>query len=296
MGMVWPELTGARDGRMGDDSWVTRHNRFVFLTRGGRLVVASLAVMPAFGSESYLAPWPAPEVWHHEGLTRDAAEAAGFSRAAGGEIAFHATYIDHYLVNPLWRLRGGLARVRAARAIRDDLATLHFDDLPTPEAVTAAWQRYLGGTVAALLWAENAWRQGRPGAGAGADAVASARQVIGLGLHAVQDFASHSTWINHPDRRTATWREWSAAGGEIADLTTGAVESQGSVRHGDLGLRRAGWHPAAVPLRWGIATPAWLTAHSPGISTPAGRRRSACWAAVMRWWVTSPAMRPSLRR
>lgn len=241
----------------------------MILARGTRLALAGLgavAVVPSFGSESYLASSPAPEIWHHEGLTLDAGAAAGWSARAASDLAFHATHVDHYLVNPLWRARGGPARWSASRAIRRDLATLHFDDLPTPALVARAWQRHLAGTVAALLWAAHGWEHDDHVDGDARRWIAAARQAVGLGLHAVQDFASHSTWINRPERRRATWREWLAVGGAVDDVVTGAVESDGGPRHGDLGLRRPGWHPVRVPLRWGIATPAWLTAHEGGIN------------------------------
>lgn len=232
------------------------------MTSPVRVVRSAAGLIPVFGSEGFLAPWPNPAVWHHEGLTRDAAREAGWSRAAAADLAFHATYVDHYLLNPLWRLAGGRRRLRAAGWIRDDLETLHFDDLTTPEEVSLAWRRYLSGTLCALLWSAVA---PLPSAGASArrTRVACARGAIGLGLHAVQDFYSHSTWIDVPTRRTATWDEWS---GSVTDLRTGAVTGDGVPRHGEIGLRPRVAHPASVPLRAGFGTPSWLTGIGDGIN------------------------------
>ena len=76
---------------------------------------------------------------------------------------------------------------------RDALTALHFDDLTSTAQVRSVWRRILGGTVAGLVWA------------AEHDDVAAARHVIGCGLHSIQDFYSHSNWVDAADRRTRTW-------------------------------------------------------------------------------------------
>ncbi|TGO05228.1 hypothetical protein [Serinibacter arcticus] len=255
-----------------------------------RALAAGRALVPGFGSEAFLAPWPDRRVWHHEDLTREAAAAQGFDDGAATVLAFHATYVDHYLLNPLWLASGGPARVRAARAVRADLETLHFDDLDGPEAVQRAWRRYLGGTVCALLWAAHG-DLGVPGQGPTAERrTALARQAVGLGLHAVQDFASHSTWIDDPARRGRTWWEWRDAGGDTTDVVTGGVDGPGAVRHGDLGLRWRGRQGVAIPLRGHVSTPRRLTGAGAGINLDT--RWQARVGARGRTWRPDGALEP----
>ena len=147
--------------------------------------------------------------WYHELITRDGAVAAGWQgpggpgTAAGSTaadaLAWHADYVDSYLYNPLWWFGptsgGGPARLGAALMARSELIKLHFDDLASTVQIRRMWQRYLGGTVAALVWA------------AEHDDIHAARNAIGCGLHAMQDFYSHSTWVDAGGRRTLTWFE-----------------------------------------------------------------------------------------
>ncbi len=147
--------------------------------------------------------------WYHELITRDGAVAAGWQgpggpgAAAGSTaadaLAWHADYVDSYLYNPLWWFGptsgGGPARLGAALMARSELIKLHFDDLASTVQIRRMWQRYLGGTVAALVWA------------AEHDDIHAARNAIGCGLHAMQDFYSHSTWVDAGGRRTLTWFE-----------------------------------------------------------------------------------------
>jgi hypothetical protein len=78
---------------------------------------------------------------------------------------------------------------------RPELVKLHFDDLTSTGQIRTMWRRYLGGTVAALVWA------------AEANDVHAARNAIACGLHAMQDFYSHSTWVDVAERRSRTWFE-----------------------------------------------------------------------------------------
>src|SRR5688500_4239766 len=62
----------------------------------------------AFGGEDPLNGKP----WHHEEITRTAATdpSIGFSTEAANSLAWHADYIDSYLYNPLWWVKGGMHR------------------------------------------------------------------------------------------------------------------------------------------------------------------------------------------
>ncbi|HEX6887513.1 MAG TPA: hypothetical protein VF143_05345 [Candidatus Nanopelagicales bacterium] len=173
-------------------------------------------LLSTFGGEDPVAgahPDVPDSGWYHELITRAGAVAAGWSAPAPGgapgsgavgstaadAIAWHADYLDSYLYNPLWwfgpTTGGGLSRLGAALMARPALVTLHFDDLTSTAQIRTMWRRYLGGTVAALVWA------------AERDDVAGARNAIGTGLHAMQDFYSHSNWVDSADRRTKTWFE-----------------------------------------------------------------------------------------
>ena len=99
------------------------------------------ATIRAFGGEDPLKASPAPDNWHHEGLTRQAAQAAGWAFQAENELAFHADFLDSYLYNPLWwfdvRYGGGPERVPIVMSSQLDLKALHFDDLVSRPSVLA---------------------------------------------------------------------------------------------------------------------------------------------------------------
>lgn len=175
-------------------------------------VPAVPGVLVTFGGEDPVAgaiPSVPDSGWYHELITRAGAVSAGWlgPGGAGGNpgwsaadaVAWHADYVDSYLYNPLWWFGptsgGGPARLGAALMARSELVKLHFDDLASTVQIRRMWQRYLGGTVAALVWA------------AEHDDVDAARNAIGCGLHAMQDFYSHSTWVDAAGRRALTWFE-----------------------------------------------------------------------------------------
>ena len=152
--------------------------------------------------------------WYHELITRDGAGAAqpaarwtvpdpaggiALGGTAADAIAWHADYLDSYLYNPLWWFNpgngGGLGRLGVALMARPELTKMHFDDLTSTTQIRTMWRRYLGGTVAALVWA------------AEHDDVDAARNAIGTSLHAMQDFYSHSSWLDSAHRRDRTWFE-----------------------------------------------------------------------------------------
>ncbi|WP_300544682.1 hypothetical protein [Maricaulis sp.] len=170
--------------------------------------------------------------WHHlditlRALAGDAAadadvimpifDGAGFSRGAAMSVAWHADYIDSYLYNPLWWAQGGLdsARMEAALAMHDDLVRMHHDDTFTTAGIADNFERYFAGALAGLYWAAE---QGEAGD------VAAAHQIIGIASHALQDFYSHSNWIDDPERRARTWFEVPPAERGELDLYSGAYE------------------------------------------------------------------------
>ncbi|WP_129337074.1 hypothetical protein [Cellulomonas endophytica] len=161
-----------------------------------------------FGGEDPVTGGP----WHHERISVEAAAACGFSPEAASTVAWHADYVDSYLYNPLWWAPGGLSRLKAALSGGPLLKNVHFDDLFSPGQVHTMWRRYTSGTVAGLVWA---WQ---------AQDVAAARNVVGVGLHALQDFYSHSNWVDDPARRAVTYLEMTPAQRQGVPLWTASYE------------------------------------------------------------------------
>ena len=145
----------------------------------------------------------------------------GFSPDAASAIAWHADYIDSYLYSPIWWAQGLVdeddlskktTRLKASLAQFDHLAKLHFDDTFTTAGVNDTWKRYGAGTLAGLQWAaEN-------------NDVAAAHNILGVSVHAVQDFYSHTNWVNAPENRTKTWMEYTPSERASKRLFSGAYE------------------------------------------------------------------------
>lgn len=176
--------------------------------------------IPAFGGEDPLGAAPGPENWHHEGLTRQAARAAGWSDDAENALAFHTDYVDSYLYNPLWWFDvangGGSGRLPVVMSSQSELVKVHFDDLFHPESVHGTWRRYLSGTAAGLLWLGHVASDDRR--------VAMAQNLVGVSLHAIQDFYSHSNWIDDESLRGCTWFEVDPKTRAELSLWTGSYE------------------------------------------------------------------------
>lgn len=139
--------------------------------------------------------------------------------SAAAALAWHADYLDSYLYNPLWWAAGGTTRFKVAVLHRDELVKLHFDDLTSTRQIAATWTRIEQGTVAALLWV--ARRAGRHDP---CDLAALARHVVAASLHALQDFYSHSNWVDDATRRETTWATMPAAVRNVQHLYTGGYE------------------------------------------------------------------------
>lgn len=171
------------------------------------LGLAPISVV-AFSGEDPIVGHP----WHHEQLTREATLKVGFAPEVVEVVAWHADYVDSYLYNPLWWVQGGLDRLKISLATRGELVKVHFDDLVSGDHVRYMWRRYLGGTVAGLLWAQEH------------NDVAAARNIVGVSLHAIQDFYSHSDWVDDPGRRPRTWFQVSPQARNTLPLWTGTYE------------------------------------------------------------------------
>lgn len=173
-------------------------------------VVACLAPPAAvpFAGEDFLEGNP----WHHEAISEDALRAQSFGANAVDEVAWNADYVDSYLYNPLWWIQGGLTRFKASMATWDELEKVHFDDNFSGDHIRRTWRRYLTGCMAGLVWA------------AERNDIAAGRNLIGVSLHAIQDFYSHSNWIDSPDRRDLTWFEFEKAARDRLAVYAGAYE------------------------------------------------------------------------
>jgi hypothetical protein len=157
--------------------------------------------------------------WWHEEITKAALgfypewhPNAGFARDAAASVAWSADFVDSYLYNPLWWAVGGPLRLQVAMATAQSLTKFHFDDLVSTHEVIAVWRRYFLGTLAGLLWACER------------NDVSAAHNILGTSLHAVQDFYSHSNWVDAPERRTRTWFEVRPEERRQMDIWTGAYE------------------------------------------------------------------------
>ncbi|WP_375202640.1 RICIN domain-containing protein [Hyphococcus sp.] len=140
----------------------------------------------------------------------------GFSREAATAIAWHADFIDAYLYSPIFWAQGvpdGYdKRLKASLAQFDELAKLHFDDTFSSAGIESTWVRYGSGTLAGLFWA------------ADNNDHAAAYNILGVSVHAVQDFYSHSNWVDDPERRKGAWHEMLAADRAKHTLYSGAYE------------------------------------------------------------------------
>src|SRR5829696_6232718 len=146
------------------------------------LLVAAIAALPRlmfrFSGEDPIKGHP----FYHEKITRDGAGEPDTppdgedDRSVANGLAWPADNVDTYLYNPLWNASGGISRFKSALFAHDDLVKVHFDDLASTAQINRMCGRYLGGTVAGVLWAMDR------------DDVAAARHVVGVGLHALQDF------------------------------------------------------------------------------------------------------------
>jgi hypothetical protein len=185
------------------------------------LFATILGGLPVYAGEDPLVENPAPDNWHHEGLTTRATPSPEWAPGASTSLAFHTDYVDSYLYSPIWWFNpakgGGADRLRVVMSSQEDLLKVHFDDLFDPAEIRSMWRRYLSGTVCGLLWVarQNVDLDMK---------VAMAHNVIGVSLHALQDFWSHSNWIDDPARRNTTWFEADPSDRAGMSLWTGSYE------------------------------------------------------------------------
>jgi hypothetical protein len=158
-------------------------------------------VAHAFGTEDLL-----NGPFHHEVITEEAAKAVEFKGELSSEtsgnaartealhtLGWNADYIDSYLYSPYWwAADAGLDRFKVSLSTSHELERLHFDDLFSSDQVHHTWRRYTTGTMAGLLWAANRYKNGDT------SAIHAAQNIVSVSLHAMQDFYSHSNWVDDP--------------------------------------------------------------------------------------------------
>lgn len=128
----------------------------------------------------------ASDTGHHFDLTRSALRESGFSATAVQVAQFENWLTDYYSSSPT-----------SPDSIRTAVEKLHFDNLYSKDQVIAYWAHFANNTKLAT---EVATQQDDP---------VLMLSVIGVSMHAVQDFYTHSNWVeNHPRNgfyRTETW-------------------------------------------------------------------------------------------
>ena len=189
---------------------------------GGTLLATSTC--HAFSGEDPILGNP----WYHEKLSEEAAIARGFTPGAADSMAWNSDYLDSYLYSPLWWVEGAkngptgaIDRFRIMLMTSDEMEKMHFDDLFAAPRVHQAWKRYSIGAFAGLMWAKER------------NDVAAAQNIVGISLHAMQDFYSHSNWVDAQPRRPLTYMEMMVAERGRQPLYTGAYElnEQLGVKH-----------------------------------------------------------------
>lgn len=171
----------------------------------------------AFGGEDVVDGKP----WHHEHITKLALNGyLGFSEQSAESIAWHADYLDAYQYNPLWWVQGKPQRIKAALAQYKEMSKLHFDDVLTTDGVRQTWRRYAAGTLVGIYWASLK------------NDIVAAHNVLGVSVHAVQDFYSHSNWVDNKARRCQTWHQTKVQRRRSIQVYSGVYEGPiGSAKH-----------------------------------------------------------------
>ncbi|MCZ7580617.1 MAG: hypothetical protein M5U21_07335 [Fimbriimonadaceae bacterium] len=123
---------------------------------------------------------------HHANLTRSAMWDEGFSVDARDSVIVYNWLTDYFSNSP-------------TAGLKPHLGKLHFDNLFSTQEVANYWGRLVQNTAAACK------AYGKAGD------ILSLLAIMGMSLHAVQDFYTHSNWIDYypqcPDGglHTVTW-------------------------------------------------------------------------------------------
>src|SRR5688572_2859234 len=168
--------------------------------RYARLAFTNFFVVIIF-CECSVFPVSAYDTGHHTDLTRNALLAEGFNEQAIRVVVLQNWLTDLYGAHPL-AIPGS-----EIKAIKGDVEKLHFDNLFSTQEVRNYWIQLIANTQSAVSAAAS--REGDE---------LRVLALIGISLHAVQDFYSHSNWIDIYQRpgdpfRPTTWIDVDNSGG-----------------------------------------------------------------------------------
>lgn len=169
---------------------------------------------------------------HHHDLTASAMRTLGFKSKAIRVAQLENWLVDYYSTQPL-------------AGLKDDLAKLHFDNLEDSTRVRVYWSRLKINAKAAFVKA------------AKDKAPLRVVALLGMSLHAVQDFYTHSDWVEQhtlPATGYFTDTYFDNAALSSGALRTGSYPNQLPIKatdHGDGTSGAAGMnHDAYTRARW----------------------------------------------
>lgn len=129
----------------------------------------------------------------HTDITRDALAAEGFGATATDVVVVNNWFVDLYENDENW-----------PQAVLDAANRMHFDasiwDVANVAKAQAEWDRLQRSATQLLRSIKSA---------GGANKELQLLATIGIGLHSLQDFYSHSTWIEQPGVKGVDGPDWS---------------------------------------------------------------------------------------
>lgn len=153
----------------------------------------------------------------HSDLTREVMVEAGMNENAVGTVQLENWLTDYYSNTPT-----------AAKTVKKNLEMLHFDNLTQTSTLSNYWDRF---TINAKISIQQAAREG--------DSF-KVLVLLGMSLHAVQDFYTHSNWVEtHPvvnngaDYNTITWFDTDQRNGVRTGRYPNAKPIDKNIDHGD---------------------------------------------------------------
>lgn len=154
------------------------------LVLAGALIACALT-LPAVPAAAF-------DTGPHATLTTDTLQALGFNQAAADATQVENWLTDYYTSSP----------TLGSPADQCELEKLHFDDVFSNGDIAKYWANFTANTKAAAKQAEKD------------DDVVEFYTVLGMSLHVVQDFYTHSNWVEQNgasgNYKTRTWFETSS--------------------------------------------------------------------------------------
>jgi Ca2+-binding RTX toxin-like protein len=109
---------------------------------------------------------------HHYDLTWQALQDEGFSQTSTKIVQLDNWLVDYFSTSPL-----------SSSSMKEELATLHFDNLDSTTQINNYWENLTLNTRNSI---QKAVKDNKP---------LDFLEIMGISLHAVQDFYSHSNWV-----------------------------------------------------------------------------------------------------